>query len=98
MDDQVCRRFFHEPDDTLHRRYEALRAVFIDGLSLDRAAKRFGYRPGALKSLASRFCAQCRAGDPPPFFFVKEEEGLPTNSTAGTKTAPSSQQSPIVES
>ena len=55
MDDQVCRRFFHEPDDTLHRRYEALRAVFIDGLSLDRAAKRFGYRPGALKSLASRF-------------------------------------------
>jgi len=97
MDDQVCRRFFHEPEETLHRRYEALRAVFLDGLPLDQAAERFGYRPGTLKSLVSRFRARCRAGDPPPFLLLKDEDVPPANSTAGTKTAPSYLRSPTVE-
>ena len=30
MKDTFCRRFFLEPKQTLHRRYEALRAVFVD--------------------------------------------------------------------
>jgi hypothetical protein len=97
MGDQVCQRFFHEPEDTLHRRYQALRVIFLDGLSLDHAAERFSYRPEILKSLASHFRAQCRAGNPPPFLFVKDEDALPANSTAGIKTVRSSQQSLIVE-
>jgi hypothetical protein len=97
MDDQVCRRFIHQPENALHRRYEALRALFVDGLPLDQAAKQFGYRPATLKSLASRFRAQCRAGDPPPFLFVKDEDAPPANSTAVTKMVPSFQRSPTVE-
>ena len=91
MDDQVCRQFFHQPEQTLHRRYEALRAVFIDRLSLTQAADRFGYRPGALKSLVSRFRAQCRSGDPPPFFSAKNEDARRANSTARTRTVRNSQ-------
>jgi hypothetical protein len=91
MDDQVCRQFFHQPEQTLHRRYEALRAVFVDRLSLDEAADRFGYRPGALKSLVSRFRAQCRGGDLPPFFSVKNEDVLRVNSAARTRTVRNSQ-------
>ena len=30
MQDILYRRFFSEPSQTLHRRYEALRAVFVD--------------------------------------------------------------------
>jgi hypothetical protein len=30
MKDTFCSRFFLEPTQTLHRRYEALRAVFVD--------------------------------------------------------------------
>ena len=29
VDDSSCLRYFLEPDDTLHRRYEALRAYFV---------------------------------------------------------------------
>ena len=91
MDDQVCRQFIHQPEQTLHRRYEALRAVFVDRLSLDQAANRFGYRPGALKSLVSRFRAQCRCGDPPPFFSAKNVDAPRVSSTARTRTVRNSQ-------
>jgi hypothetical protein len=98
MDDQVCRRFFLEPQETMHRRYVALRAIFVDELPLDQVADRFGYRPGALKSIVSRFRARCRAGDPPPFSFARDEDGPLENAPAKTKTDPRSQRSPIVES
>ena len=42
MDDTPCQRFFLEPDQPLHRRYAALRAFFIDGLSRAALAEQFG--------------------------------------------------------
>jgi hypothetical protein len=91
MEDQVCRQFFRQPEQTLHRRYEALRAVFIDCLSLNQVADRFGYRPGALKSLVSRFRAQCRSGDLSPFFSAKNEDALRVNLAARTRMVRNSQ-------
>ena len=38
MDDSSCLRFFLEPDDTLHRRYEALRAYFVQRRPLQEIA------------------------------------------------------------
>ena len=35
--------FFTAPDQVNHRRYEALRAFFIDGLTHAQAAAKFGY-------------------------------------------------------
>ena len=43
MDDDLCRIFFAEPSCPAQRQYEAIRAVFVVGLSQKEAAERFGY-------------------------------------------------------
>jgi hypothetical protein len=96
MDDTICRRFFLEPVETSHRRYEALRAIFVDGLPLNQVADRFGYRPSALRSLVSRFRSGCRAGSPPPFSFSTDRDVPPAGNSAKTKAVRSSPQSPTV--
>ena len=68
MDGSHARRFFLEPQQTLQRRYEALRAIFVDDEPLDQVAQRFGYKPSALRSMASRLRANCRRGVATPFF------------------------------
>ena len=68
MDDTLCRRFFREPSGPLQRQYEALRAVFLDGLSQKEAAGHFGYSYDAFRQLIRQFRHGCAAGSPPPFF------------------------------
>ena len=48
-------RFFLEPAHASQRQYEALRAFFVEGLSSDKAAARFGYSPGSFRVLVHRF-------------------------------------------
>jgi hypothetical protein len=67
MDNTRCRSFFAHPTQTLQRRYEALRAVFLDERPLNEVAQRFGYRYGTLRNLVAEFRAQSRAGQSPPF-------------------------------
>jgi hypothetical protein len=67
MDDQPCRDFFLRPRSASHRRYEALRAVFIERRPLAEVALQFGYKPAALKVLISRFRHGVRGQDLPPF-------------------------------
>ena len=68
MEGSHTSRFFLEPKQTFHRQYEALRAIFVDGEPIDRAAERFGYKLSALRSMASRFRAAWGRGVAPPFF------------------------------
>jgi transposase-like protein len=44
-----------EPSNSTHRRYEALRAFFVDGLTSAEAAARFGYTPGSFRVLIHQF-------------------------------------------
>jgi transposase len=67
MDDPLPQRFFREPACAQQRRYEALRAVFVEGLSQKEAARRFGYSHGGFRLLVQQFRAACAAGAPPPF-------------------------------
>ena len=67
MDDTCFNDFFAHPSSALHRRFEALRAVFLDHRPLAEIARRFGYRYGTLRNLVSQFRAQCRADRPPLF-------------------------------
>ena len=67
MEGSPTSRFFLEPQQTFHRQYEALRAIFVDAEPLDRVAERFGYKLSALRSMASRFRADWRRGVAPPF-------------------------------
>jgi hypothetical protein len=67
MDDTACQNFFLQPTQTLHRQYEALRAVFVAHQPLPQVARQFGYGYGSLRNLVTDFRAQCRAGQAPPF-------------------------------
>ncbi|AGA26336.1 hypothetical protein [Singulisphaera acidiphila] len=68
MDGSHARRFFLEPIPTFQRCYKALHAIFVDDEPLDQVARRFGYTPSTLKSLASRLRPDCRRGVATPFF------------------------------
>src|SRR5437763_4495033 len=67
VDDSSCRRFFLEPTQTLHRRYEALRAYFLERRPLRDIAQRSGYTYNTLRDLICDFRAQCREDRVPPF-------------------------------
>jgi len=67
MDDTPCRRFFLEPTQPLHRRYAALQAFFVEGLSPRAMAERFHVAYHTIRSWVRDFRAQCRADQIPPF-------------------------------
>ena len=46
---------FLHPRNPNHRQYEALRALAVDGLSLQQAAQQFGYAPQSLRNLRRDF-------------------------------------------
>ena len=68
MDDAAYRNFFLQPTQTLHRRYEVLRAFFVQGRSQADIATDFGLTPATVQSLVRDFRAQMAAGQVPPFF------------------------------
>jgi hypothetical protein len=67
VDDSRCLRFFLEPTDTLHRRYEALRAYFVERRPLNEIALRSGYSYNTLRDIICDFRARCREDQIPPF-------------------------------
>ena len=69
------RQFFLKPQQTFHRQYEALRAVFVEGQPLEPVAVRFGYKISTLQSRVSRFRADRRCGITPPFFARTAADG-----------------------
>ena len=56
---------FLQPASPRQRRYEALRARFVDGCPSAEAARRFGYAPGSFRNL----CSQFLRSDNPDFLF-----------------------------
>lgn len=82
MDDSLCLPFFQHPSQTLHRRYEALRAFFVDHRPLPEIAAAFGYSYGAVRNLVTEFRAQCRAGQVPPFSPHRFADGHATTAPA----------------
>lgn len=55
MDDTAYREFFTQPTQTYHRRYEALRAVFVEGRSQKEVADEFGFTYGSMRQLIFDF-------------------------------------------
>jgi hypothetical protein len=88
MDGSHTSRFFLEPKPTFQRRYEALRAIFVDAEPLDQVAERFGYKSSALRSMACRFRGDCRRGVTPPFFSRTDADVHSGHTRAKTGRAP----------
>jgi len=63
-------RFFLEPQHPKQRRYEALRAFFVENLPAKDVAAKFGYSPGAFYVLCHQF-----RNDPKKEFFVQTKPG-----------------------
>jgi hypothetical protein len=61
--------FFADPQDTTQRRYETLRAYFLDGLTAAQAGTRFGYAESSVQAMVRDF----RAGD--RGFFIDRRPG-----------------------
>jgi hypothetical protein len=64
---------FLQPVNATHRRYEALRAYFVDELPSAQAAARFGYTPGSFRVLVHAF-----RQDPERAFFLTPAKGPQT--------------------
>ena len=92
-----CRdsQFFLEPQQTFHRQYEALRAVFVEGQSLEPVAVRFGFKVSTLQSMVSRFRAGRRGGVTPPFFARTAADGPVGHRRAEADPLPTSPKSPM---
>lgn len=50
-------KYFTQPAEPTQRRYEALRAYFVDGLSATEVGQRFGYSPQVVHQMASELRA-----------------------------------------
>ena len=70
MEEKLC---FLQPVNATHRQYEALRAFFVEGLSSEQAAKRFGYSTGSFRVLCRRF----RKNPSRPFFLPTQKGPQP---------------------
>jgi hypothetical protein len=92
------RRFFLEPEQTFHRRYEALRAILVDEEPIDRVAERFGYKPSALRPMVSRFRADRRRGATPPFSSPTVADDPPGGAAKGPDRPARPRRSPTVAS
>jgi hypothetical protein len=77
VDDDRCRRFFLEPTQPLQRRYEVLRAFFVEHRLQADIAAQFGLTPATVQSLARDFRAQLQEGPVPPFLSSPTSGGLP---------------------
>ncbi len=76
MDDTRSRQFFLDADSTTyHRQYEALRAVFVEGLPQNEVAARYGFTHGSMRQLVHQFRAAIGSNSPPPFFKCAKSAG-----------------------
>jgi DNA-binding CsgD family transcriptional regulator len=75
MDDDPCRRFFLEPHQLLQRRYEVLRAFFVEQHPQAEIAGRFGLSPATVQSLVRDFRTEMRNGQVAPFFSNLDSAG-----------------------
>lgn len=104
MDDSssALRDYFLRPRCPGQRQYEALRAVFVEGLSQKDAAARFGYSYGALRQLVLEFRSAFsgdggseEGGSSAPPFSTNYPEAAPTGSGRKKgRSAPTSRPSP----
>ena len=68
MDDSLVQQFFLAPQALLQRRYEILRAFFVERRPMTEIAQQFRLGHGTVRNLVCDFRAQCQAGQATPFF------------------------------
>jgi hypothetical protein len=77
MDDPRWQQFFVDPQLIQQRRYEAIRAVILEGEPAQDVAARFGFTHGTLRNVIAQFRACIREGRTPPFSPLLRADGPP---------------------
>ena len=75
MDDSAIERFFREPAGAIQRKFEVLRAVFLEHRSLKEVAQQFSYSYGSVRNLVSTFRTPFATGEFPPFSYQHLRDG-----------------------
>ena len=76
MDGTPYREFFAQPSNPHHRRYEALRAVFVEGRTAKDVAEQFGMAYSSLRQWLYEFRQHCQqSADGSPFFKNRNSDG-----------------------
>ena len=75
------RQFFLQPTDAWHRRYEALRLVFVDQRPLKEVAQHFEISYGTLCNWVTEFRVQQDNDERSPFFNCPTEDARPVHRT-----------------
>jgi hypothetical protein len=91
MDDTAYREFFEQPTQTYHRRYEALRAIFVDQRSQKEVAQVFGFTYDSMRQLVREF-RQYRDSENMPAespFFEMSMSDAPLPKTTKSRSRPS---------
>jgi predicted DNA-binding protein (UPF0251 family) len=71
MDDKRCRKFFSRPTNLSQRRYEALRAVFVEERCQKEVAQQFGFEYSTLRQLVYEFRQHCDSSTKESPFFAR---------------------------
>jgi transposase-like protein len=78
MDDSRCQDFFRQPTHPYQRRFEALRAVFVDGRSQKEVAEEFGVSYSSMRQWVYDLRQYCRnPGEESPFFKTRKSDARP---------------------
>ncbi len=78
--------YFVRPVEASHRRYEALRSVFVEEQPMKEVAQRYEVSYGTIRNWVSEFCGGQDAGQSPPFSPRHHADVLrPTNSLSMTR-------------
>ena len=83
------RDYFTQPDETTHRRYEALRCVFVEEQPMKTVAQRFDISYGTIRNWVSEFRQRRDAGQSPPFSPSPCRDVRPPMKSALTRNRPS---------
>lgn len=87
MNTDALTNYFLQPREVAQRRYEALRSVFVDGLSLKEVAQRFEVSYGTVRNWVSEFRRAPNADQPPPLLSPRRAD-VPREENAMTTTSP----------
>jgi transposase-like protein len=89
MEAMAYQDYFLQPLDVWQRRYEAVRAVIVDGHSMPEVAQRFAVTYGTVRNWVSEFRRHLDAGRRPPFSRCESVVDRQSQSTIPNRQSPS---------
>jgi transposase len=89
MDGTAYKDYFLQPRDVWHRRYEVLRAMFLDDHSMQEVAQRFGVTYGTVRNWVGEFRRQRDANERPPFSQRRSAGARGARPTTTSRRSPS---------